>query len=60
MANYSFYNPSQVYIVRDIDKIDVSEVKDFLSAPVQMDSLQRQQIDGFRIDRWLKTIFHGL
>lgn len=60
VANYSFYNPSQVYIVRDIDKIDVSEVKDFLSAPVQMDSLQRQQIDGFRIDRWFKTIFHGL
>ena len=60
-------NDMKLYMVSTYQKGDIivyaknkSEVKDFLSAPVQMDSLQRQQIDGFRIDRWLKTIFHGL
>lgn len=56
VCDYEFYNPSQIFVMKDVDSLNNGKLEQFLKSEVNLTQSQLSKIDECRIDNWLTTL----
>lgn len=58
IKDYDFYTPEQIFVVEDFSDSTKKDLKLFMETTFVMKSENRQKIETFRIDNWVKFIMN--
>lgn len=56
ILDYEFYDPEQIFVIKDYSEITRRELKAFVESDFTMKESNRQLINKFRLDNWLDIV----
>lgn len=58
VVSYDFYDHNQIYIVDDVNNIDVEELIVFMQKKYTMSDKQRQLVEPYELTNWIKLLLN--